>query len=68
MFNPSEKAKELIEKFHKMGDIYPVTTYAHAKACAIILCDELINEASQYGMAGTSSIKYWRSVKSIINQ
>ena len=55
---PKEKARELVDKYHK---IHAINNY-EVKQCAIIAVDEIINEAvyeKQYN--------YWQEVKQEIN-
>ena len=58
MNNPTEKARELVCKYHK---IHAINNY-EVKQCALIAVDEIINEAvyeKQYN--------YWQEVKQEIN-
>ena len=55
---PKEKARELVDKYHK---IHAINNY-EVKQCALIAVDEIINEAvyeKQYN--------YWQDVKQEIN-
>jgi len=70
---PEAKAKELLDKFWKMGDIYPQTTFAYAKLCAIICVQEIIDVTinkevlHKWGIEYPSekmTEEYWQSVLS----
>lgn len=59
--HPSDKAKELIEKFRAVSDITELFRIGEQEAikCAIILCDEMILE---------TSATYWVKVKSAVEE
>ena len=72
---PTEKAKELIEKYLNLPISFPYIdtidkqcigsgymTYYSAVKCAIIAVDEII-KANPYSHVGNSTIKFWQSVK-----
>ena len=58
---PKEKATKMIHKF--FDEITNHMTWDEAKLCADVCIDELIYEAGQYGMTGTTSVKYYKKVK-----
>jgi hypothetical protein len=60
-----QKAKELVKSFHHMGDISPVTTYGHAKACAILCVDEVVKS---WKMWDDWEVKDWQLVKEEIQK
>lgn len=70
--SPEEKSQELIEKFRKHGGDYRTgnrNSYENAKACAIILCDEILNLKMIYNISGHNGqqeAQYWQQVKQII--
>ena len=63
---PKEKAKELINKFlnskPSSGSYVSINT-EHAKQCALICVDEIINQRPQLPSSYTSTIEYWQEVK-----
>lgn len=74
IFNPKEKAKELIEKFLRIEDdttFYWEPYYdtrcmdeevlPHAKKCAILVCAEMINQSKELKLA--DHILFWENVK-----
>jgi hypothetical protein len=73
---PKEKAKELIEKFNNIADIESVwdgnkwvTSYDHAKQCALICVDEILNSVIVYSSElllinwSDEQLEYWLKVK-----
>ncbi len=75
---PEEKAKELIEKFeqyahpdwHEVYGCDQEVRLQNAKACANILCDEVIKEYSKLERllhGGLKAKDYWMEVKTHIN-
>ena len=50
---PEDIAKELVYKFYKilkLGNLYPTTTYGHAKQCALIAVGEILNLDPKIGL------------------
>lgn len=67
-----EKAKDLILKYI---DIMPILSNqtvnlikSHAKECALIAVDELINEQTMWQNGQIDPVKYWQEVKSEIEK
>jgi len=76
MKSPEEKAKELVERFLFMPIGHCLMTTEHAKQCALICCDEII-EAGPYGHEVCfyepmerveDCVLYWNKVKEEINK
>ena len=63
MLSPKEKAKELINKFVKVECLqdFEGMDLELAKDCALILCDEMIEES--IGYLSISRNKYWEEAK-----
>lgn len=75
MPSPKEKAKELVDKYHKMGNHYPQTTFAHAKQCAIICVNEMLealystigNQSYMWSENELEMVTHYKSVLQEIN-
>lgn len=78
MLSPEEKIKELIEKFKPhikvftdhYGNEDKTKTNMAAKQCALILCDEMLDEHDfkftiKWNITRTT---YWQQVKDYLNQ
>ena len=73
MMTPKEKAKELVERFSNvkrpMLKGYKLSVYMHpehAKQCALMAVDEIIEFGNQQGIR--EPMMYWQSVKQEINK
>ncbi len=71
--NEKDKAKELVERFYPhsyeptpMADTF-VGYKHHAKQCALIACQEVINILFDEGFAMDSKLEYWQNIKTEIN-
>ena len=61
-----DKAEELIEKFKKETNDYDWITNAHAKQCALICVDYVINSnphSNPFNTSVTSTMDFWQQVK-----
>lgn len=65
--NPQEKAKELVEEMYKFSKSI---TKRNAKECAIICCDELIEELRDFGDDNHVQVRinYYTQVKQEIEK
>ena len=59
---PKEKARELVDKYHK---IHAINNY-EVKQCALIAVDEILNTIEQI-FETFEERKYWQEVKQEIN-
>jgi hypothetical protein len=67
---PKEKALELIQKYNiatwiKFDEIKYLTTIPNAKECALIACEEILNQFTWKPLTGMS---YWEEVKTEIEK
>jgi len=75
--NPTEKAKELVDKYREVNSQYVLNGEANqndvldeAKECALILVEEMISSGTpnKFDNEGNEIIFYWENVKSEINE
>lgn len=71
---PSEKARELVEKFKGLvwssdtySDYNPAIELENGKQCAHILCDEMISSYRQWTSID-ASVDYYQDVKTEIDK
>jgi hypothetical protein len=69
---PKEKAKELVDKFHRLDpdtDYYNGITVELAKQCSLIAVDEVIEQNNIWiNQTGKGTNNYWQEVKQEINK